>query len=112
MGGAKGAALALMVEVMSACLVGAALGAEASSLLNAEGAAPDLGQVVIALDPGPISGGAFDDRIAALAMLYDQMEGARLPGSRRLAAREAAARDGVEVDSTLLSKIRAIAGQG
>jgi len=112
MGGAKGAALSLMVEVMSACLVGAALGVEASSLLNAEGAAPDLGQVVIALDPGPISGGAFDDRVAALAMLYDQMEGARLPGSRRLAAREAAARDGVEVDSTLLSKIRAIAGQG
>ncbi|SOH93749.1 (2R)-3-sulfolactate dehydrogenase (NADP+) [Monaibacterium marinum] len=107
MGGAKGAALALMVEVMSACLVGAAFGAEASSLFDAEGGAPNLGQLIIAIDPGPISGGAFEARVADLAALYDDMDGARLPGLRRLTARQIAQRDGVQIDATLLAKIRA-----
>ncbi len=112
MGGAKGAALALMVEVMSAALAGAAFGTEASSLFDDEGGPPDLGQTIIALDPGPLSGSAFASRMTALAALYEGMEGARLPGTRRLAAREAAARDGITMDTTLLDKIRAIAGQG
>ena len=112
MGGAKGAALALMVEVMSACLAGAAFGAEASSLFDAEGDAPDLGQVILALDPGPLSGGAFGGRMAALAALYDGIKGARLPGQRRLSARAKAAAEGVTLDTALLDRIREIAGQG
>ncbi|WP_316013944.1 Ldh family oxidoreductase [Roseobacter sp. HKCCA0434] len=112
MGGAKGAALALMVEVMSACLAGAAFGTEASSLFDAEGDAPDLGQAILAIDPGAASGGAFGDRMAALAAIYDGIEGARMPGTRRLDARAAAARDGLRLETALLDRIRAIAGQG
>ena len=104
MGGAKGAALALMVEVMSACLVGSALGVEASSLFDTEGGPPDLGQCLIALDAGALSGGAFAERIATLAALYDEA-GARLPGTRRLAARAAAARDGLAVEAGLVEEI-------
>ncbi len=108
-GGAKGAALALIVEIMSACLAGAALGTEASSLLDAQGDAPDIGQTLIALDPGPLSAGRFMDRMADLVEIYDRLEGARLPGSRRLAARAAAARDGLQVKTVLLEQLETLA---
>ncbi|MGB0497934.1 MAG: Ldh family oxidoreductase [Rubricella sp.] len=109
MGGAKGAALALMVEVMSAALAGAALGVEASSLFDAEGGPPELGQTILALDPGPLSGGVFLDRMAAIASLYGS-GGARMPGTRRLAARERATREGLSISPVLLAKIRELTG--
>lgn len=110
-GGAKGAALALMVEVMSACLAGAALGTEATSLLDAEGEAPNIGQSIIAVDPGPLSAGAYMDRMTALASIYDELDGARLPGSRRLAARAKAEAEGLTVKPALLERIKELAGQ-
>ena len=109
-GGAKGAALALMVEVMSACLAGAAFGTEASSLFDAEGAPPDLGQSIIALDPHALSGGAFVERIEQLAKIYEDLDGARLPGARRIALREKAAAEGIAVKTVLLQEIERIAG--
>ncbi|RED11331.1 Ldh family oxidoreductase [Pontivivens insulae] len=108
MGGAKGAALALMVEVMSAALAGAAFGTEASSLFDAEGEAPNLGQVVLAIDATALSGGAFAGRMADLAAIYAETDGARLPGSRRLTSRAKAAEEGVTLDATLLAKVRAL----
>lgn len=109
-GGAKGAALALMVEVMSACLAGAALGAEATSLFDNAGGPPNLGQVLLAVDPDAVSDNAFDDRIADLAAIYDDLEGARFPGARRFAAREKAAEEGLWIKARLLEQIREIAG--
>ncbi len=108
-GGAKGAALALMVEVMSACLVGASLGTEGSSLLDAEGGPPNIGQSVIALDPETLSGGAYMGRMADLAAVYAATDGARLPGTRRLANRARAAAEGLALPASLLATIRAIA---
>lgn len=105
-GGAKGAALALLVEVMAACLAGGSLGAEASSFLDAEGPPPDMGQVLIAIDAGAASGGGFAARMARLAALYAAEPGVRLPGLRRLAARERAAREGLRVAPALLRRIR------
>lgn len=110
MGGAKGAALALMVEVMSACLAGAALGAEASSLFDTEGGPPNLGQTIIALDATTLSNGQFAQRFEALSALFDMTEGARLPGTRRLQARINAKEHGLQVNETLLAQIREIAG--
>lgn len=108
-GGAKGAALALMVEVLSACLAGGSLGAEASSLFDDKGPAPDLAQTVIAMDPGTLSGGVFAARMTALAAAYAAAEGARLPGLRRLDNRARAEAEGVTVPASLLDRIHAIA---
>jgi len=108
-GGAKGAALALMVEVMSACLAGAALGVEASSLFEADGEPPDLGQVILAIDAGALSNNSFSSRIADLATVYRELEGARFPGLRRLNNRKVAAQEGLLVPSVLMSEIRALA---
>jgi (2R)-3-sulfolactate dehydrogenase (NADP+) len=111
-GGAKGAALALMVEVLAVALTGANFGFEASSFFDAEGKPPGVGQFLIAIDPAAFTGReVFLDRIGALAHVIEHEAGARLPSSRRLAAREKAARDGVTVDAKLLSEVRALEGK-
>jgi (2R)-3-sulfolactate dehydrogenase (NADP+) len=109
-GGAKGAALALMVEVLAVALTGASFSYEASSFFDAEGPPPAVGQLLIAIDPDAFAGrDLFLDRLAVLAGAIEGGTKARLPGSRRLAAREKARRDGVPVDAALLAEVRALA---
>lgn len=105
-GGAKGAALALLVEVMSACLAGAALGVEASNLFDADGAPPDLGQVILAIDPQALSNGAFRERMATLNGIYERVAGARFPGTRRLKNRHKSATEGLTIPESLLLEIQ------
>ncbi|HET7155014.1 MAG TPA: Ldh family oxidoreductase [Hyphomicrobiaceae bacterium] len=110
-GGAKGAALALMVEVLAVALTGARFGFEASSFFDADGPPPGVGQFLIVIDPGAFGGAdVFADRMAALAGMIESDGDARLPGSRRIALREKAAREGVTVDGKLLAEVRALAG--
>jgi (2R)-3-sulfolactate dehydrogenase (NADP+) len=110
-GGAKGAALALMVEVLAVALTGAKFGFEASSFFEAEGPPPGVGQFFIAIDPGAFGGAeSFADRMTALAQMVEGDGTARLPGSRRIALREKAAREGVTVDAKLLAEVRVLAG--
>jgi (2R)-3-sulfolactate dehydrogenase (NADP+) len=110
-GGAKGAALALMVEVLAVALTGARFGFEASSFFEAEGQPPGVGQFLIVIDPGAFGGtDVFADRIAELAGMIESDGDARLPGSRRIALREKADREGVTVDGNLLTEVRALAG--
>jgi len=110
-GDAKGAALALIVEVFAVALTGARFSSEASSFFDAEGPPPGVGQLIIAIDPDAFTGReAFLDRLAVLAHTIEADTGARLPGSRRLAAREQAQRQGVAVDASLLAEVRGLAG--
>jgi (2R)-3-sulfolactate dehydrogenase (NADP+) len=55
-----------------------------------------------------VSGGAFADRVARLAAAIADQEGSRLPGSRRLAARQRVAAEGIVVSKPLLDKARAL----
>jgi (2R)-3-sulfolactate dehydrogenase (NADP+) len=107
-GGPKGAALALMVEVLCGALAGGQYSWRASSFHEAEGPNPAVGQVIIAFDPAAFSGPDFAGRMGELvqAILED---GARLPGDRRLAARAQARSQGLEVSAALLSEIQALA---
>jgi (2R)-3-sulfolactate dehydrogenase (NADP+) len=110
-GGAKGAALALMVEVLAVTLTGARFGFEATSFFDAEGGPPGVGQFLLAIDPAAFGGAdVFNDRMATLATVIEGDGDARLPGARRIALREKAAREGVAVDTKLLEEARAIAG--
>ena len=108
-GGAKGAALALMIEIMSACLAGAALGTEAGSLLEGEGDSPNLGQVILAIDASSLSAGNFAGRIRDLAAVYETLEGARFPGLKRLENRAKARRDGLQIPELLMAEINQLA---
>jgi (2R)-3-sulfolactate dehydrogenase (NADP+) len=106
LGDAKGTALALMVELLAAGLTGANFAADASAFLDAEGPPPGTGQLLIAFDPAAFGGSL--DHFAALAASIEAQPGARLPGARRLAAREKARRAGVTVSDALLAEIEAI----
>ena len=109
-GGAKGAALALMVEILAVALTGARFAFEASSFFDADGPPPGVGQLLVAIDADAFAGReAFLDRIAVLARAIEGDTGTRLPGSRRLALREKAQREGVTVDARLLAEVRALA---
>jgi (2R)-3-sulfolactate dehydrogenase (NADP+) len=109
LGGNKGAALALMVEVLAVALTGASLSAHASSFFDGDGPPPAVGQFLIAIDPAAFGGAdVFAERFEALAAMIEADAGARLPGSRRLKLREAA-KAGIAVDAKLLADVRALA---
>jgi len=104
-GGAKGAMLALMFELICASLTGAAIGPEADSFFAEQGNKPRIGQVFIAIDPDGLSGREkYFERVETVisAMLADPE--VRLPGARRFAAEKSAAR-GIEVPDELLAQI-------
>lgn len=103
--GSKGAALALIVELLAAGVAGAHFGWEASSVLDDKGLAPDLGQTIIAIDAQRVSGAAFAQRAAALLQAFGEEPGARMPGTSRLARRAAAERDGLLLSPALLAEL-------
>jgi (2R)-3-sulfolactate dehydrogenase (NADP+) len=110
-GGAKGAALALAVELLAVALTGAQFGFEASSFFDAEGVPPGVGQLLLGIDPDAFAGReAYLDRVASLTRMIEADAGARLPGARRLELRAKARREGVEVDAELIAEVRALAG--
>ena len=110
LGDAKGAALALMVEILAAALTGANFAAEASSFFDDQGPPPGVGQCLIAIDPGPFSDASFVDRLEVLLGMIEQEPGARLPGARRLELRRKAAADGIALPQPLLDRLRELAG--
>ena len=103
-GDAKGATLALMVELLAAGLTGANFAAEASSFLDVKGPPPGTGQLLVVFDPSAFGGNAVA-RFGVLAQLIEQQPGARLPGSRRLAARAKAKSDGLIISDALMEAI-------
>ncbi len=107
-GEAKGVALALMVEILAASLVGARHGFEASSFFSAEGPPPGVGQLILAFAPEAFSAGQFAARLEALIAAIEEQDGARLPGSRRLAARQTAEREGISIPVGLYEEILAL----
>jgi (2R)-3-sulfolactate dehydrogenase (NADP+) len=109
-GGYKGVGLALLVELMAACLSGATLGALASPFSGTAGGPPRTGQCFIAISPDAGSGGEFAKRIETLVALIGAETGTRLPGAGRKAARVRIAREGVSIDPALFEKVSALAG--
>jgi (2R)-3-sulfolactate dehydrogenase (NADP+) len=110
-GGAKGAMLALVVELLCCALTGAAFGYEADSFFVDEGNRPRIGQAFMVIDPEALAGReVFFQRIETLvgAMLAD--EGVRLPGGRREGIAAKAATDGVEVPDALYADLVRLAG--
>lgn len=108
-GGVKGTALALIVEVLCVVLTGAALSFENDSYFE-PGNKPRIGHAIVAIDPDALAGaGVYYDRLEALvsAMLAD--EGVRLPGARRQQAAAAAKAEGVEVSDAVLKELRQLA---
>lgn len=106
-GGAKGTALALMVEILASVAPGASLSSEASSFFAAEGPPPDVGQFFFTFAPeDPVRFGKQLERLLASILA---LEGARLPGSRRDVAIARAKSEGLDVPAEYLARARALA---
>jgi (2R)-3-sulfolactate dehydrogenase (NADP+) len=128
-GGAKGAALGLMVEILCGALAGGRFGWQASSFLDDRGGSPGVGQVILVFDPnafgavGPpqatgISGAlpasetfntsrrsGFSARMDALLAAFASDPAVRIPGDRRLASRERTRLHGISIPPELHAQI-------
>ena len=111
-GGAKGAMLALVVELLVTALTGASIGFEASSFFVDEGNQPKLGQAFLVIDPAALAGQAtYDERIETLLAAMTADPEVRLPGERRRALAAKAMQDGIEVAAPLHAQLRSLAGR-
>jgi (2R)-3-sulfolactate dehydrogenase (NADP+) len=104
-GGAKGAMLALMFELICASLTGAAIGSEADSFFSEKGNKPRIGQAFIAIDPGQLAGmDKYFERVETVVSTMQADPEVRLPGARRFAS-ERASKAGIEVADDLIAQI-------
>ena len=109
-GGAKGAMLALVVELLACALTGAAFGYEADSFFVDEGNRPRLGQAFLVVDPDALAGrGVYLDRVEALVAEMLDDPGVRLPGHRRDALAATAARGGIDIAHGLAEDLTRLA---
>ncbi|MCJ8518838.1 (2R)-3-sulfolactate dehydrogenase (NADP+) [Pseudorhizobium tarimense] len=106
-GDAKGAALALMVEILAAGITGAQYAYEASSLLDDKGSPPALGQTLIVIEPKASGGGDMLPRLSMLAEMIGREPDARLPGKRGATQRRLALTDGLELDEDIIQLLGA-----
>jgi (2R)-3-sulfolactate dehydrogenase (NADP+) len=103
--GHKGSALALLVDIMGGGMTGSNFSFEASGFGDNDGGPPDVGQVIIAIDPTATAGGGFLDRLEIELAAMTAQRGVRLPGDRRLANRRHAEANGVDVPADLLATL-------
>lgn len=105
-GAAKGAALALMVELLTAGLAGANYAFEASSMFDDKGPPPSLAHFLVVLDPARFAGD-FAARAETMFAAMAAQDGVRLPGARRFEARAAA--DTITIPQALAEDLERLA---
>jgi (2R)-3-sulfolactate dehydrogenase (NADP+) len=110
LGGAKGTALALMVELLCAGLTGANYGYEQTSFFDDVGDPPGPGQLLIAIDPTTFGKHSLT-RFGQMAEMIAAQHGARVPGHRRHELRRKLSLDGFAVDDVLIEEIRSLVRQ-
>jgi len=113
-GGHKGAAIALMVELLAGALIGDLFSTESKARDTAKTGAPFGGEYVIAIDPARharADGGTrqFDRAEGLFAEVLSQA-GTRLPSDRRYATRPNSLANGIEVVASLHATLEEMAG--
>jgi (2R)-3-sulfolactate dehydrogenase (NADP+) len=111
LGGAKGFALAFMVEALTAGLVGPLLSADVPDFFSVEDQARPqrIAHLLVVLDPAKTDAGG--DPEAASRRLLDlaqrtQMMGGRVPGSRRAALDEVSGSDVFDIADELWTELQ------
>lgn len=108
-GGAKGAALALMVEVLCVALTGAAFSFENDSYFE-PGGKPRIGHAILAIDPDALAGAeSYYSRLEGMISRMLADEGVRLPGARRQQSAARVREEGIEISDALHAELRALA---
>lgn len=109
-GGYKGAALAMMVEILAAALTGGQFSFEVDWSAHPGAETPKTGQLLIVIDPDAGAGRSFVDRVETLVGRIADAGQERLPGDRRYALRRRAAEIGIPIAPALLKELSALAG--
>ncbi len=108
-GGVKGTALALMVEVLCVALTGAAFSFENESYFE-PGNAPRIGHAIIAIDPDALAGAdSYYSRLEVMISAMVADEGVRLPGARRHLSAAQARAEGIEIPEALHQELLRLA---
>ncbi len=116
LGGAKGFALALMVEALSGVLAGAAVGPEVGGTYVNSDKESNLGLCFIVIDPGAIDAG-FREQMTALAEVIRALEPLdpahpiRVPGDRRRLESAARRTAGIDLADRLVSDLEKAGGR-
>ncbi|MEM9563984.1 MAG: Ldh family oxidoreductase [Actinomycetota bacterium] len=105
-GGYKGSAIATMIELLAAGLVGDWFSYEAAEVDNGDGGPAIGGQFLLALSPEVLAGPEWAEHSEAFLTRLASMEGVRVPGERRFANRRSTAPR--EVDAELVASLRAL----
>lgn len=86
-GGYKGSAIATMIELLSAGLVGDYFSYEAIEADNRDGGPAIGGQFILAMSPEVLAGPGWADHADGFLGELEAMDGVRMPGQRRFANR-------------------------
>ena len=105
-GGYKGSAIATMIELLAAGLVGDYFSYEAIEADNRDGGPAIGGQFILAMSPEVLAGEGWASHSDAFLDELAAMEGVRMPGERRFANRQDTGPR--EVNSELVSTLRAM----
>lgn len=104
-GGAKGAALALMVEVLCVALTGAAFSFENDSYFE-PGNKPRIGHAILVIDPAALAGSeSYFSRLEEMIASMQSDEGVRLPGVRRQKLAAAAQAQSLQISDAQVSEL-------
>ena len=87
-GGHKGSVIALMIELLSGPLVGETFSYETKERDNGDGGPAQGGQFILAMSPKILSGKDTSEQTEQFLKKYNDIEGVRIPGSRRHKNRE------------------------
>lgn len=111
-GGHKGSALAAMVELLAGPLIGDMTSRESIDRDAGRGGSPLGGELIIAIDPKGFLGDLLPEHQARAEAMFDAItgQGARLPSSRRYAARAKSLADGVVIPADLHRDVMALQG--
>ena len=105
-GGYKGSTIAMMVELLSAGLIGEGFSFEAARYDTKDGGPPRGGEFMLALDPNRFGDAdGWQAHAEGFFAGLTALDGVRLPGDRRYANRARAPEDGVEIPESLHEKI-------
>ena len=105
-GGYKGSAIATMIELLAAGLVGDYFSYEAVQADNRDGGPAIGGEFILAMSPGVLAGPDWADHSDAFLTELENMDGIRLPGQRRFAARRSG--EPIQVNTELVDTVRGL----
>ena len=107
-GGHKGSAIAMMVELLAAGLVGDMFSFEAKEVDNKDGGPARGGEFILAFSPQLIAGDNWNQHAEKFFEKMESMDGVRLPGQRRHNNRSD--KGPRNINTNLVEKIRSLLG--